>query len=569
MSWEYSHLITHAFPVVLSVAAVFVGLAGWILGREDLERWGIVALLIAGAFAIPAYITGLAAADVVAERTFVYPSVVQSHRGAATWALVPLLLVAVLAGFSAVQPADGRLRRFVLLVGLLAAATTGYAAFLGSRIEHGPTQEEPGSDRTRSDQTSEHNESGALAGLALAACCGLVSATAGTPGGRSVQERAERLHREALVVDGHNDLPWRIRGIWGLDLDRVELDRRQDEGHTDLVRLREGGVDVQFWAAYVPVRFTGPAAPVVAREQIDLIKRLAARYPDDLEMVYTADEIERAVARGRVASLIGIEGGHAIDNSLEILRELYQLGARYMTLTHAATLDWVDAAGDDVRHGGLTDFGREVVREMNRLGMLVDLSHVTADVMRAALAVSDAPIIFSHSSARALADHPRNVPDDVLRLVAENRGIVMVNFYSGFLTEEGAALTRDLFADEKRLRRENPDPDDLQQAMEQWLVDHPTPPGNVGTIADHIDHVVGVAGIDHVGLGSDFDGIPMAPEGMEDVSKYPALTVELLRRGYSEEDVRKVLGANFLRVLREVEASSGGPGPRSGQGGDR
>jgi len=405
-----------------------------------------------------------------------------------------------------------------------------------------------------------------MAGLTFAACCGLAAGAGGAAdsvGGRRLQERALHLHTEALVVDGHNDLPWRIRGIWGLDIEQVELDRRQVEGHTDLVRLGEGGVDVQFWAAYVPVRFRGPAAPAVAREQIDLIKRLAARYPDDLEMAYSADEIEDVVERGRLASLIGIEGGHAIDNSLEVLGELYDLGARYMTLTHSATLDWVDAAGDEVRHEGLTDFGRDVVREMNRLGMLVDLSHVTADAMRDALAVSEAPIIFSHSSARALADHPRNVPDDVLRLVARNRGIVMVNFYSGFLTEEGARLTRDLFADEKRARRENPDPDDLQRAMEQWYVDHPTPPGNVGTIADHIDHIVSVAGVDHVGLGSDFDGIPMTPEGMEDVSKYPALTIELLRRGYSDEEVKKVLGANFLRVFREVEAASGRPGRHS------
>jgi membrane dipeptidase len=364
------------------------------------------------------------------------------------------------------------------------------------------------------------------------------------------------LHRSALVVDGHNDLPWRLRGLWGLDLEPVHLDERWDDGHTDIPRLREGGVDVQFWAAYVPVRFTGGEASRVAREQIDLIRRLVASYPADLELALSVVDITRIVESGRIASMIGVEGGHAIDDSLDTLRELYGSGVRYMTLTHSATLGWVDAAGDEPRNGGLSEFGREVVGEMNRLGMMVDISHVTAEAMRAVLDVTTAPVIFSHSSARALADHPRNVPDDVLVRVAENGGLVMVNFFSGFLTAEGARNVVNLFQEEARIRAENPDPAAFTAAMDEWYRTRISSRGTVATIVDHIDHIVEVAGVDHVGLGSDFDGVPMLPEGMEDVSKLPAITVELVARGYSEDDVRKILGGNLLRVLREVELRS-------------
>jgi len=350
-----------------------------------------------------------------------------------------------------------------------------------------------------------------------------------------------RLHHDAIVVDGHNDLPWRIRERWGLDLDRVRLEARSSEGHTDLPRLREGGVDVQFWAAYVPVEFTGRDGPRVAREQIDLIGRLVDRYPRDLELALTLADVRRIVESGRIASMIGVEGGHAIDNSIEILRELYDLGARYMTLTHTATLDWVDAAGDESRSGGLSDFGREVVAEMNRLGMLVDISHVTAAAMRAVLDVTAAPVIFSHSSARALADHPRNVPDDVLERMRENGGVVMVNFFSGFLTPDGARSVEKIF--------EEPDARVRERIASR---------GTVATIADHIEHIVRVAGIDHVGIGSDFDGVPVLPEGMEDVSRLPALTAELARRGVSDQDARKILGENLLRVLGAAEAVRAG-----------
>ncbi len=385
----------------------------------------------------------------------------------------------------------------------------------------------------------------------------MAGADGGVSGGDGVDARARELHRAAIVVDGHNDLAWRIRGEWGLDADSVELARRLPRGHTDLVRLREGGVDVQFWAAYVPVSFIGRGASGVAFEQIDLIKRLAARYPVVLETAYTLADVRRITAEGRIASLIAVEGGHAIDDSLATLRDLYEAGARYLTLTHNATLDWVDAATDEPRNGGLSDFGREVVREMNRLGMLVDLSHVSAAAMHDALDVTAAPVIFSHSSARALADHPRNVPDDVLGRVAENEGVVMVNFYPAFLTPEGAAAVADAPREEKRIRREIPDPEEARAAMVAWLLERVTERGSVATIADHIDHIARVAGIDHVGLGSDFDGVALLPEGMEDVSRLPALTVELVRRGYPDGDVRKILGENVLRVLGRAEEVAG------------
>lgn len=335
----------------------------------------------------------------------------------------------------------------------------------------------------------------------------------------SVPERVSQLHAQAIVVDGHNDMPWRIRSEADLDIARLGLGSLSSSGHTDMVRLRAGGVDAQFWAAYVPARFMGAGAAVVALEQIDLIHRLVEAFPEQLELAYTVDDIVRISETGRTASLIGIEGGHAIANSLPTLRMFYDLGVRYMTLTHSATLPWADAAGDSAEVGGLSDFGREVVREMNRLGMLVDLSHVTPDAMRDAIETSAAPVIFSHSSARAVRDVERNVPDEVLAMMPGNGGVVMINFYSDFLLP-------------------------LEQDGN----------GTVATIADHIDHVVGVAGIDYVGLGSDFDGVDALPAGMEDVSMLPNITAELVRRGYSDEDVLKVLGGNLLRAMRQAEA---------------
>ncbi len=347
-----------------------------------------------------------------------------------------------------------------------------------------------------------------------------------------------------------------IRERWG-DLDAVRLDEFVPDAHTDIPRLRRGGVDVQFWAAYVPPRFRGSEATVVADQQIDLIHELTRRYPSDLELATSWSDVERARAAKKVASMIGVEGGHAIDESLDVLKEFYQRGARYLTLTHNRSLAWADAAGDQPRAGGLSAFGREVVAMMNELGMLVDLSHVTTRTMHDAIEVSAAPVIFSHSSARALVDHPRNVPDEVLARVPQNGGVVMVNFFSGFLTLEGAASVPGLFEAEEEIREAQAEPEGYRTEMEAWLEALAGTRGTVGTIADHIDHIAQIAGPAHVGLGSDFDGMPMSPIGMDDVSCYPALTVELVRRGYSDDEVRGVLGENFLRVLRRADGASG------------
>ena len=396
----------------------------------------------------------------------------------------------------------------------------------------------------------------AAAGLGLALTAGVIR-----PAPVSAQEaaddaasRAATVHAEALVWDGHNDLPWRIRRATSLEIPPMELERRLEEGHTDLVRLAESGIDAQFWSVYVPADQEHPTATIL--EEIDVVKRLAERYPDHLRMAYSSDDVVHAAATGRTASLLGAEGGHAIGNSLPVLRELYRAGVRYMTLTHSGTLAWADAAGDTAVHGGLTDFGREVVREMNRLGMVVDLSHVTGDVMRDALETSRAPVIFSHSSARALADHPRNVPDDVLREVARNGGLVMVTFVSHYLTEEGARI--DLRGDslQAALEAEGLPEDSVDSRMDAFREAHPIPRGDVGTVADHIDHIVEVAGVEHVGVGSDWDGTSVLPRGLGDVSGLPNLTRELLRRGYSEVEVEKILGGNMLRVLRGVEGTA-------------
>jgi membrane dipeptidase len=303
----------------------------------------------------------------------------------------------------------------------------------------------------------------------------------------------------------------------------------------------------------VPVDFAGHGAARVALEQIDLIHRYTERSPT-LEMAYTAADVRRIHQHHKIASLIGIEGGHAIENSLGALRQFYALGVRYMTLTHVNTIDWADAATDSAKHGGLTPFGEEVVREMNRLGMLVDLSHVSDETMRDALRVSQAPVIFSHSSARAIADHPRNVPDDVLAMLRTNGGVVMTNFYSAFTDPQAARIMHDMVGVERGFKTEHPnDPAAVDSLMAAWRAAHPIPRGTVSTVADHVDHLVKVAGIDHVGLGSDFDGISSTPVGLEDVSTFPNLTAELLRRGYSDGDVKKILGLNVLRVMEQAE----------------
>jgi membrane dipeptidase len=362
------------------------------------------------------------------------------------------------------------------------------------------------------------------------------------------------LHREALLIDGHNDLPWQFREKKDRSFLTIDLRKEQKGLHTDIPRLRKGGVGAQFWAAYVPAS-TGRKGTAVREtlEQIDVILRMVKRYPDVFEMAYTADDIVRIRRKGKIASLIGVEGGHSIDNSLGVLRTYYALGVRYLTLTHTETLDWADSATDKPRNNGLSKFGEQVVWEMNRLGMLVDISHVSADTMRHALRVTKAPLIASHSSAYALAEHPRNVPDDVLRLVKKNNGVVMVNFYSGFVVPEGVRASKDRVQAYRDLKKKYPREEDLRAAFRAWRRDHPIPAGSVHHVVDHIEHIIKVAGVDHVGLGSDFDGIDRAPRQLDDVSCYPYVTQELLNRGHSKEDVLKVLGGNALRVLRDAE----------------
>lgn len=371
-------------------------------------------------------------------------------------------------------------------------------------------------------------------------------------------DEARAIQKEALLVDGHNDLPWQFREKKDLSFQSIDLRRPQKGLHTDIPRLREGGVGAQFWAAFVPAstRKDGSAVKMTL-EQIDVIHRFVKRYPEAFEFARTADEIVRIHESGKIASLIGIEGGHSIDNSLGVLRTYYDLGVRYMTLTHSETLDWADSATDAPKSNGLSPFGEDVVHEMNRLGMLVDLSHVSAETMRHTLRISKVPVIFSHSSAFALADHPRNVPDDVLKQMRANGGIVMVNFYSGFVVPEAARLRKKMFETARELKKKYPDDKAFREALTQYQKDNPIPRGSIHDVVDHIEHIIKVAGIDHVGLGSDFDGIDSTPEQLEDVSKYPLITQELLNRGYKKEQILKVLGGNFLRVFKAVELAKG------------
>ena len=368
-------------------------------------------------------------------------------------------------------------------------------------------------------------------------------------------EEALRIHREALLVDGHNDLPWQFREKADLSFNKIDIRKLQKGLHTDLPRLRKGGVGAQFWSAYVPAstRKSGIAVRETL-EQIDVIHRMVKSYPDDLEMAYTVDDILRIHKKGKIASLIGVEGGHSIDNSLGVLRMYYALGVRYMTLTHSETLDWADSATDKPRNNGLSPFGEQVVREMNRLGMLVDISHVSADTMRHVLRMTRAPVIASHSSAYALANHPRNVPDDVLKLVKKNGGAIMVNFYPGFIVPEAARVMKDQFQMARALKKRYPNEKEFQAALEAWFKEHPIPTGSVHEVVDHIEHIIKVAGVDHVGLGSDFDGINAVPRQLEDVSCFPYITQELLNRGHGKEDILKILGGNLLRAFRQAEA---------------
>jgi len=387
----------------------------------------------------------------------------------------------------------------------------------------------------------------------------LPEVAAQAPAGAAPDYRAQalRLLKSVPLVDGHNDIPDAIRGRGGVD--SVDFGATQLGLMTDIPKLRAGMVGAQFWAAYVPVSTLhgGQHPAVYALEQIDVVRRLCAVYRRDLAMAYTAADIERNFKAGRVSCLIGIEGGHAIESSLGALRMFYALGVRYMTLTHWETLEWADAATDSARHGGLTAFGEQVVLEMNRLGMLVDLSHVSDATMMDALRVSRAPVFYSHSSARALSNHVRNVPDSILRLVGTNGGVVMVNFNPGFIAEAVRTYEDSIRARAAALRAAGLDSARLADSTKVWQ--RAAPRATLPQVADHIEHIRDVAGIDHVGLGSDFDGISSVPQGLENVAKFPDLIAELLRRGWKSDDVRKVVGLNALRVLRDAEKAAGRP----------
>jgi len=370
-------------------------------------------------------------------------------------------------------------------------------------------------------------------------------------------DEALALHRECLVVDGHNDLPWEVRKQAAGSFTQLDIAQPQPTLNTDIPRLRQGNVGAQFWAAYVPSTpdWASKATPAVM-EQIDLIHAMVRRYPETFELALTAEDIVRIRGEGKIASLIGVEGGHGIQDSLGVLRMFHALGVRYMTLTHGDNTTWADSATDTPEHDGLTPFGEEIVLTMNRLGMLVDISHVSPATMHDVLRVAKAPVIASHSSARAIADHPRNVPDDVLRELPKNGGVVMVNFFSGFVVPASAKILSEGLVERQRLEAEKLEFKEIETRMEQWYKEHEFPAGTIHDVVDHIDHIAGTAGIDHVGLGSDFDGVTKLPAQLDDVAAYPLITQELLNRGYSHEDVKKILGENFMRVFRAAEAAS-------------
>ena len=387
---------------------------------------------------------------------------------------------------------------------------------------------------------------------------------------KTPEEVAAAALKAAPVFDGHNDVPIQLRGRFGNVIGEFDFVDTTDTGpehsegrtmHTDLNRLRKGMVGAQFWSVYVSADLTEPQAVQATLEQIDVTRRLVARYPNDLQFALTAKDVEDSVKRGRIASLMGIEGGHSIGASLGVLRQMYDLGVRYMTLTHSKTLSWVDSATDAPKHGGLNDFGRDVVREMNRIGMLVDLSHVSEESMHDVLDVARAPVIFSHSGARAINGHARNVPDSVLKRLPENGGIVMVVGLPGFLSEPARQWFGSRQAEKAKLEALWPgQPTEVAARLKAWDDANPLPLATIGDMADHIDHVKKVAGIDHIGIGGDYDGMPTGPVGMEDVAGYPALFAELARRGYSQADLEKISMRNALRVMKAAEAYAANQG---------
>lgn len=397
-----------------------------------------------------------------------------------------------------------------------------------------------------------------FAAIALLFASSALAGPADVPA-NAVAARIDRILREVPLIDGHNDLPWQYEERVKDHL--AQIDIRQDQSkltpplHTDIPRLREGRIGGQFWSVYIPATLKGADAVRAVMEQIDVVHRLDELYSDTFELARTADDVVRIHHSGKIASLIGMEGGHSIGNSLGVLRQLYANGARYMTITHSENNDWADSATADPVHGGLTPFGKLVIGEMNRLGMLVDLSHVAPKTMHDVLDVAAAPVIFSHSSTRALVDHPRNVPDDVLRRLPENDGVVMVSWVPTFSSEKARARDAAKEAEEARIKAlYRGQPDKVKAALAQWEAANPAPRATVQDIADHIDHVVQVAGATHVGLGADLDGITTTPEGLDSVATYPKLFAELIRRGYTDEQLKGIAGLNVLRVMRKAEA---------------
>ncbi|HEV7765682.1 MAG TPA: dipeptidase [Thermoanaerobaculia bacterium] len=377
----------------------------------------------------------------------------------------------------------------------------------------------------------------------------------------NAQPAVDRILKEVPLIDGHNDLPWQYRERAKNQLAKIDI--RQDQSkiekplHTDIARLRQGRVGGQFWSVYVPASMKGADAVQATLEQIDVVHRLDAIYPDTLALALTADDVTRIHKSGKVASLIGIEGGHSINNSLGVLRQMYDVGARYMTLTHSLNNDWADSATDDPKHNGLTPFGKAVVGEMNRLGMLVDLSHVAPKTMHDALDVSSAPVIFSHSSARGVSGHQRNVPDDVMKRLAQNGGVVMITFVPSFVSEKLRVFQSQRQAEEARLKSlHDGEPQDVKSGLATWDAANPRPVATLTDVADHVEYAIRIAGEDHVGIGGDFDGIGTTPKDLESVADYPKLFAELLRRGHSEERLKKIAGLNVLRVMKQAEAVS-------------
>lgn len=398
--------------------------------------------------------------------------------------------------------------------------------------------------------------SGILATTALATALATAQLVLGAaPPEDAALRQARAFLAKHILIDGHNDLPWAIRESKDAPSDVTAYDlTKRTKGQTDIPRLREGRVGGQFWSVYVPGEEKSGWARMQL-EQLDLARRMIARYPSDLALALTADDADRAFRSGKIASFLGMEGGHVLENSLGALRAYYALGARYMTLTHNVTLDWADSATDPpARHEGLTPFGVAVVGEMNRLGMLVDLSHAAPETMRAALRVSEAPVIFSHSSARALCDVPRNVPDDVLALLPKNGGVVMIAFVTGFVSPEAAKVLMPAFQEFNARAKTLASEKERDALWKEIFSPLKVPKATIGQVADHIEHVRKVAGVDHVGIGADFDGNDSWPVGLEDVSTYPNLFAELIRRGWTEADLAKLAGGNVLRALRGAEA---------------